>query len=213
MKELSVGEYAASRRARGLPGGTRRAVQKAIETDRISMAVRKDGQGRFWINPPGADREWEANTGRPRGGALVSEGLGHLEKEGGAGGSEMADLPPMSKKNGKSPLTLIQAQTAKAEGEAHLKRLQVRRLEGELVDRERVQGFVFRLFRSERDAWMSWPARVDGQIAGQINAILANNGGITQREVNLILDGHVRQHLTELGKIDLDQIEADKEAA
>lgn len=209
---VGVGAYAQHR------GVSRRAVYNAIETGRLLKALNKDEQGRIRIDVEVADREWEANTGRLRAGEPVrpapltprkakTENNGAPEDlgTGGTADSEpLAYLPPLPKRGKKSCLTLLEAQTAKAEAEAHLKRLQVRRLEGKLGSKDRYNAAVFRLARNERDAWLSWPARVDGLVTAEINAIIAKNGTITQRELNLILDRHVRQHLVELGTIDPD---------
>ncbi len=54
-KLMSLRAYARSRRARGLPGGSLRSVQKALASKRI-MAF--DGK----IEPERADLEWEQNT-------------------------------------------------------------------------------------------------------------------------------------------------------
>lgn len=55
---MSLRAYARSRKARGLPGGTHRAVQRAIESGRIAEAVDDDGL----IDPELADRLWAENT-------------------------------------------------------------------------------------------------------------------------------------------------------
>lgn len=56
MDRLSQRAYALHRKGRQLPGGTLRAVQKALEDGRIRIGA--DGR----IDPRQADREWEANT-------------------------------------------------------------------------------------------------------------------------------------------------------
>ena len=56
MARVSVSEYARSRRERGLPGGSRWGVQKALQAGRIA----KDPDG--LIDADRADRSWDANT-------------------------------------------------------------------------------------------------------------------------------------------------------
>ena len=56
MARVSVSEYARSRRERGLPGGSRWGVQKALQAGRIT----KDPDG--LIDADRADRSWDANT-------------------------------------------------------------------------------------------------------------------------------------------------------
>ena len=59
----SVRAYAKSRRARGLPGGTHRAVQVAIRRQRLVACVGADGL----IDFEQADREWAQNTDHAKG--------------------------------------------------------------------------------------------------------------------------------------------------
>ncbi|TNC97946.1 MAG: hypothetical protein FD119_934 [Stygiobacter sp.] len=47
-------------------------------------------------------------------------------------------------------------------------RIQVDRLKEEVVDRARATALVFKLARQERDSWITWPARVAGQMAAEI---------------------------------------------
>jgi hypothetical protein len=51
---------------------------------------------------------------------------------------------------------------------------------------------VFNLAREERDAWVTWPARVAALIAAE----LGTDVGATQR----VLESHVRAHLEELAE-------------
>lgn len=69
---MSARGYAASRRARGLPGGTLRAVQEAIQAERIP--VRADGR----IDPAAADQAWELTTDASR----VPHTNGHVRGSG-----------------------------------------------------------------------------------------------------------------------------------
>lgn len=53
---MTVSEYALSRKVRGLPGGSRVAVYKAINSGRIAL----DRSGK--LNPALADSQWELRT-------------------------------------------------------------------------------------------------------------------------------------------------------
>jgi hypothetical protein len=79
---LSLRAYAQHRKASGLPGGTLKAVQKAIADDRISV-VTIDGRTRI-ADPAVADREWAANTDHVRSPGLMGEDDG-LDDEGEGG--------------------------------------------------------------------------------------------------------------------------------
>jgi hypothetical protein len=55
-------------------------------------------------------------------------------------------------------VTFVQARTAHEIAKAHLARLRLQRMKGELVDRARATALIFRLAREERDSWLNWPA-------------------------------------------------------
>jgi hypothetical protein len=80
---LSLRAYARHRKERGLPGSTLKAVQKAIETERITV-VTLAGQTRI-PDPEAADREWLANTDPVRSHGLIGED-DDLEDDGGEAG-------------------------------------------------------------------------------------------------------------------------------
>ena len=56
--------------------------------------------------------------------------------------------------------TFLQAKTANEVLKAQERRIRLQKLKGELVDRARAEMLMFRLARAERDAWVTWPARV-----------------------------------------------------
>ena len=54
----------------------------------------------------------------------------------------------------------LKARTALTVYQAQERQLAIQRKKGQLVDRARAELMVFRLARQERDAWITWPARV-----------------------------------------------------
>ncbi|MDD1651200.1 MAG: elements of external origin, partial [Methylococcaceae bacterium] len=64
---------------------------------------------------------------------------------------------------------------------------------GELVDRPQAIAHVFKLARTERDAWLNWPARV--------SALLAAELGVDAHVLHVALENAVRAHLQELGEL------------
>jgi hypothetical protein len=90
-------------------------------------------------------------------------------------------------------LTFVQARTAHEIAKAHLARLRLQRMKGELVDRARATALVFRLAREERDSWLNWPARVAALIAAELD--------VEAHEVQKLIETHVRGHLTELADV------------
>ncbi len=66
--------------------------------------------------------------------------------------------------------TFLQAKTANEVLKAQERRLRLQKMKGELVDRARAEALVFRLAREERDAWITWPARVAALMAAELAA-------------------------------------------
>jgi hypothetical protein len=90
-------------------------------------------------------------------------------------------------------VTFVQARTAHEIAKAHLARLRLQRMKGELVDRARATALVFRLAREERDGWLNWPARVAALMAAEL--------GVEAHETQKTLEAYVRAHLAELAEI------------
>jgi len=61
--------------------------------------------------------------------------------------------------------TFLQAKTANEVLKAQERKLKLAKLKGELIDRDRAVGLVFRLAREERDAWVTWPPRAAALMA------------------------------------------------
>ncbi len=90
-------------------------------------------------------------------------------------------------------VTFVQARTAHEIAKAHLARLRLQRLKGELIDRARATALVFRLAREERDSWLNWPVRVAALIAADL--------GVEAHAVQKLMEAHVRAHLGELAEV------------
>lgn len=90
-------------------------------------------------------------------------------------------------------MTFVQARTAHEIAKAHLTRLRLQERRGEVVDRAGATGLVFRLARQERDAWITWPARVA--------ALMAADLGVEAHAMQRVLETHVRAHLAELAEV------------
>jgi hypothetical protein len=167
---LSIRAYAKQR------GVSDAAVRKAITAGRID----KESDGT--INPAKADIQWQRNTDasqqrpnskRPppiRGNELSSDSVG--------GGT-----------------TLVQARTVNEVVKAQTGKVRLAKLKSELVDRAHALALVFKLARSERDAWLNWPARV--------SAAMAVGLGVDPHTLHFQLESAVRQHLQELGELRL----------
>lgn len=172
---LSVREYARRR------GVSHTAVRKAVQTGRIPQEP--DGT----IDPVKADTAWDAQTDPGRKAATAPKPV-----------IEAPIAPPPTPQRESVPAisgaTFAQARTAHEVAKAQKARIQVDRLKEEVVDRVRATALVFKLARQERDAWITWPARVAGQMAAEI--------GIDPHVMQTLLEAHVHAHLDELAAIE-----------
>jgi hypothetical protein len=167
---LSIRAYAKQR------GVSDAAVRKAITTGRID----KESDGT--INPAKADIQWQRNTdasqqrrNSKRPSTLRGIELGTDSMGGGT--------------------TLVQARTVNEVVKAQTGKVRLAKLKSELVDRSHALALVFKLARSERDAWLNWPARV--------SAAMAVGLGVDPHTLHFQLESAVRQHLQELGELRL----------
>ena len=163
------------------------AVMRAIKAGRVP--AEPDGT----IDQATADAAWERSTDpsrsktRPK---APSEKLRPIAEA--AVGSVRETLKEQGLPAGGS-VTFVQARTAHEIAKAHLARLRLQRMKGELIDRARTTAMVFRLAREERDAWINWPARVA--------ALMASELGVEAHAMQKALETHVRAHLAELTEV------------
>jgi hypothetical protein len=85
---------------------------------------------------------------------------------------------------------LAQARTAALVVDVQTKRLLLEQRRGALISRDRAVLKAFAFARTLRDRWLAWPARVGPQIAATFEV---DAGAMT-----IVLEGYVREHLTEL---------------
>lgn len=163
---LSIRAYARHR------GVSHVAVIKAIEAGRITQQA--DGT----IDPEQADRDWEQNTASARKKSTMQN---HIAAE---------SVSTTSSPNGTS---LLQARTVNEVVKAQTNKVRLAQLKGELVDRPQAIAHVFRLARTERDAWLNWPARISAQLAAKLD--------VDPHAMHVALEAAVREHLQELGEL------------
>ena len=168
---ISIRAYARHR------GVTDTAVHKAIRAGRITPET--DGT----IDADRADREWARNSDVPKSGTRAKAAKVAVPEGGGDG---PAALPT-------GGASLLQARTVNEVVKAQTNKVRLARLKGELVDRPQAIAHVFKLARSERDAWLNWPARISAQMAAKLN--------IDPHTMHVALEAAVREHLQELGEL------------
>jgi hypothetical protein len=178
---LSIRAYARQR------GVSHVAVLRAIKQGRVPLEA--DGT----VDPQKADASWERTTDPARGKVKSKAPTEKLRPIGEAAvGSVRETLKEQGLPAGGN-VTFVQARTAHEIAKAHLARLRLQRMKGELVERARATALVFRLAREERDSWLNWAARVAALIAADL--------GVDTHAVQKIVETHVRSHLAELAEV------------
>ena len=180
---LSIRAYARHR------GVTDTAVHKAIRSGRINAL--SDGT----IDPDQADAQWERNTSSPKTGTqrpAVKVKVPEVDGEGG-GDRGGAGAATNTGSGGGGGTSLLQARTVNEVVKAQTNKVRLARLKGELIDRPQAIAHVFKLARSERDAWLNWPARVSAQMAAKLE--------LDAHTMHVALENAVREHLQELGNL------------
>ncbi len=179
-KGLSIRAYARHRKVSDT------AVHKAIKSGRITLEP--DGK----INQKRADLAWERNTDttrQPEPAAL------HATPRAGARDTvaikDAADpvTPPLTA----GGTSLLQARTVNEVVKAQTNKVRLAVLKGDLVDRSQAIAHVFRLARTERDAWLNWPARISAEMAARLE--------VDAHTLHVAIDSAVREHLMELGEL------------
>jgi len=100
--------------------------------------------------------------------------------------------------------TFLQARTANEVLKAQERKLKLAKLKGELIDRDRAVGLVFRLAREERDAWVTWPARAAALMASELGVMIADHGSLEPAMMQKVLEAHVRAQLESLAEVRID---------
>ncbi|CBJ50355.1 hypothetical protein [Ralstonia solanacearum] len=76
---------------------------------------------------------------------------------------------------------------------ALLNRLEYEQKSGTLVDLDLASAILFEEFRAQRDAWLSWPAKVGPLVAAELGVEAAD-------KVTAVLAAHVHKQITDLGE-------------
>jgi hypothetical protein len=145
MGLMTVSEYARSRKKRGLPGGTRQAVEKAVDAGRIKLI---DGK----IDPEVADIQWEKNT---------------RKRADIHGEAATVEAPETAKPNATAREPSWGDAKARTErAVAELKELELAERKGELIDRAGYERATHQTARILRDALVTTlPSKIALELA------------------------------------------------
>lgn len=169
---ISIRAYA---RQRGVSDA---AVRKAIKAGRVTPLA--DGT----IDPARADKQWGSNTDQAKQRAVPNEAIQSVRDAVG----ESTPTPSLSS----GGATFLQARTANEVLKAQTNKVRLAKLKNEVVDRAQAIAHVFKLARTERDAWLNWPARVSAQLAAELH--------VDPHTLHVAMEREVRRHLDELGQ-------------
>jgi hypothetical protein len=196
MEGMSERQYAAH------VGLSRGAIQKAKEAGRLVQhadgsidAVASDAQ-RAAMTDPAKQRGASENAPPPKLKPVPDTALsavGDTLRENGL-------VPPVTG----GGTTFLQAKTANEVLKAQERKLKLAKLKGELIDRNRAVGLVFRLAREERDAWVTWPARAAALMASELGVMIADHGALEPAMMQKVLEAHVRAQLESLAEVRID---------
>lgn len=95
----------------------------------------------------------------------------------------------------------LKARTALTIYQAQERQLAIQKKKGTLVDRARAEALVFRLARQERDAWVTWPARVAALMAADVEKQSGKPLVIEAAPMQRVLEAHVREQLEALADL------------
>lgn len=180
---MGLREYARYRESKSFPGGTLRAVQKAIETGRITTIA--DEKGRVKIDPEVADIQWGRNTD-PEQSARAN--VGREPTSPGIG----ADLVTTAAGAGQGQNSLYwDARTRREQAEAEKAEIQLKEMSGELVDREAVRRAAYEAGRLLRDMLLALP----GTLAQDLAAIAG------PQEIEIRLRDELRKVLDQVARV------------
>ncbi|WP_265502401.1 hypothetical protein [Paracoccus beibuensis] len=190
MKGMSERAYAAH------SGLSRGGVQKARKNGRL--VVYSDGS----INAAASDARRAATTdpdqqNRAKGGTA--------RQSTAAQRTPGANLAAPSIFGPGDSSSYLKARTALTVYQAQERQIAIQKKKGVLVDRARAETLVFRLARQERDAWVTWPARVAAIMAAKLSAETEKATGeavtISTGVLQRVLETHVRDQLAALADL------------
>lgn len=174
-------EYAESRKQRGLPGTTLSAVQKAIDSGRISTVP--DDKGRRKIDPDVADIQWAKNT--------------DPDQAARANGGKTAEIPAAaSVAVAAGSNDWLAAKTRRELAEAQKAEIQLLELAGKLVSRDRVEAAAFSAGRMVRDMLLTVPQKLAGELIEQSDPVIIEN--MIRKQLRSVLEELARQTTTVL---------------
>jgi hypothetical protein len=168
---LTISQYARSRKERGLSGGTKQSVHKAIDEQRISAFGPKK-----LIDQALADAQWDRNTrarvatGAPVAGGEAIEARPELPELAAAAAGTAAPSPEPVPQQLHGDPGYLRSRATQAEADARIAQLKAAELEGSLVRIDQVRAQLASQLAPVREGLLQIPARLASVLAAQTDA-------------------------------------------
>lgn len=189
---MGLREYARYRESNGLPGITLRAVQKAIESRRITTVV--DEKGKAKIDAEVADIQWGRNTD-PDQSARANAGRDVAPPRMGGNGRDAGASAPGGEREGS---LYWDAKTRREIAEAATAELKLEEMSGGLVKRAAVERAAYEAGRLLRDMILSVPSGLAAELAAMTDPAAIESR--IRDELRKVLDNLTRLTRTGLEK-------------
>ncbi len=181
---LTQAQYARLRRARGLPGGSREAVRKAVDQERIS-AFGPDKK----IDQALADSQWQRNTRARVGTTAQSAGA----CTAAAAAEPAVDVP---ERPAADP-GYLQFRARREEADAQIAEMNAAKMRGAMVMREDVDRAAFEIGREVRDSLAVCARRIAAEVASIQTAEGCET--VIDREHRIVLEQLAQQFRKKIG--------------
>ena len=162
---LTQAQYARSRKERGLPGGSREAVRKAVDEKRISAF----GDDKL-VDQQLADAQWERSTRArvsPVGGSTAGQTPLPLADGPSADVSTAAPAAPPAAPQDPS---YMQFRSRREQADAEIAEMNAAKMRGAMLNRDDVDRAMFEIGREVRDALTACAKRVAAEVSSLTTA-------------------------------------------
>lgn len=177
---LTQAEYARSRAERGLPGGSREAVRKAVDANRISAF----GPDKL-LDLALADQQWERNT-RARPGATAAGASPNMWTPDQPVLAEPAPaVADPAAARGQPEQGYMQFRARREEADAQIAEMNAAKMRGAMLMREDVDRAMFEIGRELRDALTACARRIASEVASMSSAEACET--VIDREHRIVL--------------------------
>lgn len=179
---LTQAEYARSRKERGLPGGSREAVRKAVDEGRISAF----GADKL-VDQQLADSQWERNTrARVSPGSGAAAGQPALPLVDAPGADVSTPAPAAATPAMSQDPTYMQLRARRELADAEMAEMNSAKMRGAMVLREDVDRALFEIGREVRDALTACARRVAAEVSSLNSAEACES--VIDREHRIVLE-------------------------